>query len=112
MSVIQIDGNEVWGASSRLIYDILEYSIRINGNREFLLDFKKQYDFGYNSISLEDIGVGEIELFRDLIRSYIDERQFCRFGEAVEDREELESVLEDLVSAIDNLLHRRFRIPH
>lgn len=110
MGVISFGDNEdVWGAASVVIYDLLVFCISTSGMQPYLAAFKESFDHGYNSIELEEISIDEALEFKGLVSAYVASEAYedlTKLGYATDD---LEALLGDLVTKIDRHVRRRRR---
>lgn len=107
MSVIVIDEDRVWGASSGLIYAMIEDFIAKAGGKEYLVRFKDSYDQGYRVAYLNECSVDEIREFRRLLSEFIDQGKYAIFGNTEQERSTIQDSLYSLGSLIDNHLVTR-----
>lgn len=98
MGVISIDGSLVWGASSPIIRDLIDFCIDRCGRADYLVRFETMFEHGYNSIFLEDVTDDQRSEFLSCVKSYIDEGIYDRLGY---DREPVLTNLNDLVRMIE-----------
>jgi hypothetical protein len=66
-------GNDVplWGGNNTLCRAIINFAIKELGERDYLVDFRNKFDWGYNSIDLEDITRSQILEFLGVVRLYV-----------------------------------------
>jgi hypothetical protein len=107
MSVISFDDGEVWGASRRFVYNMLEFFIEVAGPKRHLVEFKQRYDHGYNHIPLEDVGLDELVEFRDLTAKYLASGAFVSTERSDEANEAARTYLSELIDMTDASIARR-----
>ena len=108
MSVISFDkDSEVWEASSSLIYSMLEYMIGEVGEKQYLVQFMKNYDNMYNSIGLEDVNMEQLCEFHRLVQSYVANREYESESDDQGVREAMRDNLSRLVEMIDSSIAKR-----
>lgn len=106
MGVVQIseDPDDLWGVASRLIYDIIAFSIGTVGQKEYLLNFRNQFDHGYNSIELFELQTHELIEFRELVCVYHSSGAYEDLGFG---KEFADKAFADFLLRVDRLLERR-----
>jgi hypothetical protein len=103
MGVIQVseDPNNIWGVSGRLIYELILFAINKLGEKAYLMDFKAQFDLGYNAIHLYELTLSELKEFRQATDAF---RQSGSYGSLGHDPVRVESTLKELIDKIDGLI--------
>lgn len=107
MSVIVVEHDRIWGASSALIYSIIEYAIEIFGEKDNLMEYRSLYDDGYRTMSLVDASIGEAEEFRNLVVLYKRNVIYKRFSVSDEEAKEIDVRLSTLIEMIDTSISKR-----
>jgi len=107
MSVIVIDGDQVWGASSGLIYSLIENFISIVGDKDYLIKFKESYDNGYRIVYLNESSDQELEEFLKLLKQYINNRRDEIFEKTDRERNIIRDSLLGLASLVEDALVKR-----
>lgn len=103
MGVIAIrDDNDVWGASSALIYDIIKFSISLNGEKGYLVDFRNQFDWGYNSIDIYTLNIDQRVEFLSSIMNYLESGAYEKFPYSPL---EVQDKINDLIYRIKYMIH-------
>lgn len=74
------DDNDVWGAASRFIYNMLEFCISETGDHEYLRQFKEKFDFGYNSFEIYELSDTNHTEFLRLIKKYLEQGAYRNLG--------------------------------
>ncbi|RWK52459.1 MAG: hypothetical protein EOR47_03450 [Mesorhizobium sp.] len=92
------DETDIWGASGRLIYDLVEFCISLNGDKEYLINFKNQFDWEYNSFNVYELTKSDRAEFISSTTKYIESGEFDKFGY---DHQQVVERLEDLVARME-----------
>ena len=99
MGVISIaNEHDVWGASRTFIYSIIEFAIARADARAYLLDFKNQFDWGYNAIGLEGLSDEDFLEFASLLQKYVGEKGYSELSYRAS---EAEASLDDLLKRVE-----------
>ena len=106
MGVVQIskDPNDIWGAASHLIYDLIIFSINRVGPQDYLVKFRTQFEHRYNAIDLFELNTEELKQFRESVSNYASTRAYEGIG--IESDSATKS-FNELLKGIDRLLGSR-----
>lgn len=108
MGVIAVrNEDDIWGASNLIIYSIIEYAILKQGNTNYLVEFKNQFDWGYNGIDLYNLNDNDHSDFLSIVRKYLGDEAFSDLGyEPVEVKTALQDLINRMEKAQSERVHR------